>query len=484
MPTDTGLPASPRGHPVIAWVVIILVVGFETLAPLFVQEDKRSQTSDSIAAAVDVGQARLLLGLHKLGAETPQQKAQILGKFESGPVDRRFRYIVLVGELKGPRQAAEALDELHETLAANHVTLDPEQSRIDLILERLYRDYSRRHFDAPLISEANRKFLQKQMGWFGQLALAPSGGPNPDGREQLLASSERSALVLIALGIFGLLAGLLGFAVLVLFAVLAAAGMVQSGLGPRSLFGGIYAETFALWMAMYLGILIGFSRIPLNMPFLKESKLFVEGLAMLSSLMVLAWPIIRGVPWRQVRADIGWTRGRRWWLEPFLGIMSYPAVIAPLLAALLVMLILVWLTTLGQPAVDPRNDFSAEHLAAHPIVGLFKNPALWLLVQVFIIASIVAPIVEETMFRGFLYRHLRDASYRAATFGSSLASATISSFVFAIVHPQGIVGVPFLMVLAFMLCLLREWRGTLLPSMMLHALNNTMALMLCYVMMA
>jgi membrane protease YdiL (CAAX protease family) len=467
-----------------AWVVIILVVGFETLAPLFVQEDKRSQTSDSIAAAVDVGQARLLLGLQKLGTETPQQRAQLLGKFDSGPVDRRFRYIVLVGELKGPRQAVEALDELHETLAENHVTLDPPQSRIDDLLERLYRDYSRRHFDAPSVSEANRNYLRKQMGWFAQLALAPSGGPNPDGREQLLASSERSAVALIALILLGLLAGLLGFAALVLFAVLAATGMVHSGLAPRSCFGGIYAETFALWMAIYLGILIGFSLIPFNTPFFKESKLLAEGLAMLSSLMVLAWPVIRGVPWRQVRADIGWTSGRRSWLEPFIGMISYPAVIAPLLAAVLVMFVLMWLTTLGQPAADPRNDFSAEHLAAHPIVGLFKNPTLWLLVQVFVIASIVAPIVEETMFRGFLYRHLRDATYAAATFGSSVASATISSFVFAIVHPQGIVAVPFLMVLAFMLCLLREWRGTLLPSMMLHAVNNGIALMLCYVMMA
>jgi membrane protease YdiL (CAAX protease family) len=481
--TDTDPPAPPRGHPVIAWVIIILVVAFVTLVPLFVPEDKKSQASDSIGTVMDVGQARFLLGLHKLGVQKSQEE-DLLGKFDSGPVDRRFRYIVLIGELKGADQAADALEELHETLAANHVSLSRQQSRIDDTLERLYRNYSRRRLNAPSLTQSDRTYLREQMGWFGQLALAPSDGPNPDEREKLLAAAERSALMAIVLVLFGLLAGLMGFAALVLFVVLAATGMVHSKLGPRSPVGGIYAETFALWMATYVGILIGFSLIPLNTPFLKESKLFLEGLAMLSSLVVLAWPIIRGVPWRQVRADIGWKKSRLGWLEPFIGIISYPAVIAPLFAAALVVLILMWLTTLGQAGVDPRNDFSAEHLAAHPIVAVFKNATPWLLVQVFVIASVVAPIVEETMFRGFLYRHLRDATSAARTFGSSVASATISSFVFAIVHPQGIVAVPVLMVLAFMLCLLREWRGTLLPSMVLHAVNNGTVFTLFYLTMA
>jgi membrane protease YdiL (CAAX protease family) len=483
-PLDAGQMAPPRGHPVIAWIVIILVVGFVTLAPWFLHEDKWSQTSDSIGAVVDVMQARLLLGLNKLGAETPQQDAQLLSKFDSGPVDRRFRYIVLIGELRGPRQAASALDELHETLAANHVTLNQQQSRIDDILERLYRDYSRRRLDAPSLSEADRKYLREHMGWFGELALAASGGPDPDAREQLLGASERSAVVMLAVVVFGLLAGLLGFAALVFFAVLAATGTVHSALGPRSLFGGIYAETFALWMVLYVAISLGLSLVPFNTAILKESKLFLQGLAMLASLVVLVWPVLRGVPWRQVRADIGWTRGRWGWLEPFIGLFSYPAVIAPLAAAVLVVFVIIALMSLGQPAIDPRNDFAAEHLTAHPIVALFKNASPWLLVQMLMVASIVAPIVEETVFRGLLYRHLRDATYAAATLGSSVASATTTSFVFAIVHPQGIAAVPALMVLAFMLCLLREWRGTLLPSMMLHAVNNGTVFTLFYFMMA
>src|SRR5262249_62377939 len=86
-PGDATAAAPPRGHPVMAWIVIILVVGFVTLAPLVLKEDKWSQTADSIGAVVDVGQARFLLGLRKLGMESPKEEAQLLHKFDSGPVD-------------------------------------------------------------------------------------------------------------------------------------------------------------------------------------------------------------------------------------------------------------------------------------------------------------------------------------------------------------------------------------------------------------
>jgi membrane protease YdiL (CAAX protease family) len=45
-------------------------------------------------------------------------------------------------------------------------------------------------------------------------------------------------------------------------------------------------------------------------------------------------------------------------------------------------------------------------------------------------------------------------------------------FVFAVIHPQGIFGVPPLMALAFAFCLAREFRGTLLPAMIAHGINN------------
>jgi membrane protease YdiL (CAAX protease family) len=89
-----------------------------------------------------------------------------------------------------------------------------------------------------------------------------------------------------------------------------------------------------------------------------------------------------------------------------------------------------------------------------------------------ILASLGAPLIEETMFRGVLYRHLREASGRIARNASILASATLASFVFAVVHPQGWMLIPALMALAFVFSLVREWRGTLIPSMVAHGVHN------------
>jgi membrane protease YdiL (CAAX protease family) len=111
-------------------------------------------------------------------------------------------------------------------------------------------------------------------------------------------------------------------------------------------------------------------------------------------------------------------------------------------------------------------------LPSHPVVQILVSPSWWQRIQVLLIASVAAPIVEETMFRGVLYRHLRDASRRLGTVLSILLSGTLVSFVFAVIHPQGIIAVPALMALAYGFTIIREWRGSVIPCMVAHGLNN------------
>jgi membrane protease YdiL (CAAX protease family) len=118
---------------------------------------------------------------------------------------------------------------------------------------------------------------------------------------------------------------------------------------------------------------------------------------------------------------------------------------------------------------------------AHPIAGFLLNADWWGRIQVILAASVGVPIVEETMFRGVLYRHLREATARWRRGLSVLASAAVVSFLFAVVHPQGILAVPALMSLAIGFSLVREWRGTLVPSMIGHGLNNLMVTVLLLV---
>lgn len=82
-----------------------------------------------------------------------------------------------------------------------------------------------------------------------------------------------------------------------------------------------------------------------------------------------------------------------------------------------------------------------------------------------ITAVVWAPLVEELLFRGALYAGLRSKL-------GWVWSVVISSVLFGLIHPytpSGMISVAFGGV-AF--GLLREWRGTLIPCIVAHALHN------------
>jgi membrane protease YdiL (CAAX protease family) len=240
--------------------------------------------------------------------------------------------------------------------------------------------------------------------------------------------------------------------------------------------GGFYAETFAVWMLLYIGLSYTLAMLPVQ-----QNRLLLAGFAMLTSLTALAWPVARGVPWRQVREDVGLNLGplkpgRPRWLEPFAGLGCYATALPLLFAGVLAMLALMAIQrAIGGAA--PRG-LTPHEKPTHPIVGWVLKAGWWGRLLVFLVASVIAPIVEETMFRGVLLRYLRDATWRWGFIASALASATLVSFVFAAIHPQGWLAIPALMALSFAFCLFREWRGTLVPAIVAHGMNNGLVMWL------
>ena len=90
-------------------------------------------------------------------------------------------------------------------------------------------------------------------------------------------------------------------------------------------------------------------------------------------------------------------------------------------------------------------------------------------IAVFLIC-VVAPIAEETFFRGFLYGGLRGRL-------SQIPAASASGLVFGLVHaPTGLTTVIPLAVLGIGLALLYEWTGSIWPGIIAHAINNSLAL--------
>ena len=105
------------------------------------------------------------------------------------------------------------------------------------------------------------------------------------------------------------------------------------------------------------------------------------------------------------------------------------------------------------------------------------NPQTILLV--FTLAVVAAPLIEEVMFRGLLYRHLRDLTARWRIAISVAVSCLANALIFAIIHPQGWLALAPLAALAMGCCILREWRGSLIAPITLHFANNLVAIGIC-----
>jgi membrane protease YdiL (CAAX protease family)/uncharacterized RDD family membrane protein YckC len=89
-----------------------------------------------------------------------------------------------------------------------------------------------------------------------------------------------------------------------------------------------------------------------------------------------------------------------------------------------------------------------------------------------LLIAIVAPISEELFFRGLLYGGLRRRM-------APVLAALISGLIFGGLHATtGLTAVPPLVILGFVLALLYERTGSLWPPILVHFVNNSLALAL------
>ena len=91
----------------------------------------------------------------------------------------------------------------------------------------------------------------------------------------------------------------------------------------------------------------------------------------------------------------------------------------------------------------------------------------------FIALVVIAPIAEETIFRGWLYGKLRAKQ-------SAPLAILLTSLLFALVHFQWNVGVN-VFALSIVLCGLREITGTIYAGILTHMLKNGIAFYLLYI---
>jgi membrane protease YdiL (CAAX protease family) len=490
VPADTAGPRDdhqpPSGHPLVAWAIITatcsLLVALHALA-----KPADAPASRLIEQRAGELSGKILLGSSELGGPAARQAAaEQLERLDGEQVNdekpdgeqadesqpgKRLRETALAGELAGPDEALKRLDQLDRS-AEKAGEPAPEEADARRLLRRLYGDYAKGQWNAPSLTADERQQLVERMGWYGRVALHPEQGPDQAERQQLVGEARGTAIVVFGLFAIAGLALLLGLGLLAAYVLALAIGKLQQPLTASTGHGGLYAETFAVWLLLYAGLSVFMHLMVAWLPQLRDSHLALSGGAMLLSLTALVWPVLRGVRWSTVREEIGWTIGRRPIGEAFVGLGTYLGALPLLVLSVLVVILLMFIR-------QALGDVDGRGLPTHPAIESI-NGGDWGFAQLIVLACLIAPLVEETMFRGVLYRQLRDATERAGHGFSVLVSALAVSFVFAAIHPQGLVALPPLMTLAFVFALVREWRGTLLPSMVAHGLNNLVVMTLLF----
>ena len=430
--------AAPVGV-IVSWLVIAAVVVFVSARVWL-----HSRTQAAGRAADDISlrmSARYVVGYHEVFGKldnpqtehnTAQAAAEVLSSAKA-PIER-LRAITVLGELEGGPAAVDELDAISGSLQSDHLSQDARTLRTI---------YTR---GPASVSATHRQELIDRHGWFADLALSfqkPSTDPL---RHAVISASLRAfwANLGFLLVIVGLLIGgtiLFAFA-LARFIDRKLDTVYQRAASPA----GVFLEAFALYLAGYVGIGWIFSKLP-HVP---------VGLAYGVDLVwvgfACCWPVIRGISRVELRRGLGWTTGRGVFREMGAGLVGY-------LAAMPVLALAVMLTSL-------LGKLTGEK-AVHPIV-FGAGTGLKTILGLYLLASVWAPVVEETMFRGALFHHLRSGH-------RWLFSAALSALIFASLHPQGWTAIPILGGIGFVFAGIREWRGTAIASAAAHALNNAVA---------
>lgn len=391
------------------------------------------------------------------GPTTPaegQQMLDFVGKPGPSKVDR-FRFAIVTAELAGSEAARKALDELDQSqpsTGTNTLSAEEEQRLSDQIAAvRSILDGN-----ASKLTSDQREALITDHGYLGQLILT-IGKPNNDPERAPLVDGAIYTILLVVYFFVIAFVGIVGgIAACVLFFVMLGSGRITRRFVAPTPGGSVYLETAALFLSAFL-ILQVFTHVVLGPDAIKV-KLLSQWLL----LLVPLWPLARGVASKEWREQLGLHTGKGFWREVGTGIFAYFAAIPFLLVAIAIVLAYTLIKSHNDPAAGPPSN---------PIQELVGQADTATLVLVFLLATVWAPLTEEMIFRGALFRHLRGRM-------GMLAAAAISALTFGFMHGYALPLLLPVVTIGFTFALTREWRGSLIAPIVGHFLHNATLLTL------
>ena len=436
----------PFNRRTICWILILaaaagIVLGHARLNKVASDED------DSAALVILTLQGKVLAAAETLAAGTLKKELPALEISAATPALARAQ-AALYGLIEGDdlplgrEKAAELLERHRDRLA-------------DPVEVRLHRLVAAAIDDPTTLDTDDRELLKADLGWFADMLLTRDLPHDAAERERPRMSAF---LVLAGMVMLLTLAGLgtlVGCGLLILAVIQRADGKLQPRLGPPRHEGTIYLEAFTVYIGSFFLLEIVPALLGLSRPWLSYGGLVVL------SLTGLFWPVLRGFPRHSAFRDMGLYRGSGFLKEIGAGLAGYVAVLPVVAIGFAITLAFV---VLDQKFFPPSPEEGPE-LISHPVVVWIAHGGTGIRVAVLLLASGFAPLFEESLFRGALFRDLRQHQ-------GPVLSAMIMGVLFAAIHPQGLMMIPALAGLAVGFALIREWRGSLIAPMTAHALHN------------
>ncbi len=389
------------------------------------------------------------------------------------PASTRLHAAVLAGETLGPEAALKRLDEVD-------AQLDPSSPYLGdvAVMRRVYGGEASAEVAASM-SETERSEFVKRHGLFGRLVLS-FGDAGAEARTRAATSGMVLLLVLMGFGCGAVAAGLVGLGMLIYMCVLMAGGRLRARFvppeamatvddGPTSWGWGPDPQGRLIWLETVAVFLLGFLLLSVSGDVLGAKFGHQPWVALYSLLgqwllvLTVFWPVARGMPFQRWRGELGWHRGEGIVKEIGAGLMAYVASLPLYFVAAIMVAIYIVLKSMitGEDAAPPAEENKLLDLA------MSGNPLI--IGLIFLLATLWAPVVEESIFRGSLYRHMR---WRL----SPLIAAILTATVFAIMHGYAVIQLFMVGLLGLVFALMREWRGSLIAPMTAHFTHNTVVM--------
>lgn len=381
----------------------------------------------------------------------------------------KFRVALLAGELAGRAAREDRFEKLKPDLAENSPLLQDMRT-----VEAIKATAELNEPAASVKAEDKAAFIERH-GWFARMILADESPGGETAFERQVAHDGQLLIAMLFLIVVGVAVSLLtGIALFI-------TALVKLGHGTlRARFVTTPPEMGSdrgLWLEMFCVFLVGFLLVQLGHFLLerwagKDATWPITAALLLqwSLVLVLFWPLVRGMSWERFTGELGWHRGRGVLREIGSGIVGYLAGLPIYFGVFLLVLAGYAISeAIRRAAAGPGKPPPEMPMPDNKVFDLLSHSSGWELALLATLIVVWAPLVEESIFRGALFRHIRQ---RLPGWGGLTLTVILVAAAFALAHSYVIAGVIMVATLGGVFALMREWRGSLIAPMTAHCLHN------------